>query len=169
MLGTHPLIRFLNQYRREIRNIIVVIIAFFLILRILNSMAEKKIKTEITEKNKIQAELVTKEKNEIIIEEFLEYCLNGDESSAYALLSPKCKEELFKTLNDFNIKYVLKYFSVNKNYTITYKSNVNGEYNYSVKIFEDILSTGKVNSNYVIQNFTIVHENGTDKIIINID
>lgn len=169
MLGTHPLVRFLNQNRREIRNVILVILVFFLVLRLLNNMEEKKVEREITENNKIQTELSLIDEHKVAIEDFLEFCKNGDESSAYALLSSECKEQSFKTLNDFRNKYISKYFLTNKSYTITYKSNINGEYNYSVKIFEDILSTGKIDSSYVIQNFIIVQEDNTDKIKININ
>ena len=62
--------------------------------------------------------------------------------------------------------YILKFFSENKNYTITYNSQNNNQYYYIIKITNDIISAGKVDKEPVIQDFIITNENGEDKIII---
>ena len=80
--------------------------------------------------------------------------------------SSECKEKSFKTVNDFNSKYILKNFSKNKDYTITYTTMTNGKYYYSVKITEDMLSTGKVDNTSIVQYLAVVQEGGIDKIII---
>lgn len=168
MLRTHPFVRFLNQNRRQIRITIIVIVMFLLMLRFLNSLAEKKIEKQVAETNTYYIELANSNEHKKVIQNFLEFCVNGDESSAYALLSSECKENSFKTLNDFNSEYILKNFSENKNYSITYSTSSNEKYYYSVKISEDILSTGKVDGSSVIQSFSVVQENGVDKITIEI-
>ena len=42
----------------------------------------------------------------------------------------------------------------------------NGKYYYSVKITEDMLSTGKVDNTSIVQYLAVVQEGGIDKIII---
>lgn len=168
MLGTHPFVRFLNQNRRQIRITIIAIAMFLLMLRFLNSLAEKKIEKQVAETNTYYTELANSNEHKKVIQNFLEFCVNGDESSAYALLSSECKENSFKTLNDFNSEYILKNFSKNKNYSITYRTSNNEKYYYSVKILEDMLSTGKVEGSSIIQYFVVIQENGVDKITIEI-
>lgn len=166
MLGTHPIVRFLNQNRRQIRITILIILAFFLVLRILNNMAEKNIEKEIAEKNKIQSELALGDTHNEVIKDFINFCIKGDEVSAYALISSENKQKEFKTLNEFKTNYLLKYFSTDKKYDITYRTNIDKEYYYLVKIKEDILSTGKVNSETITQSFKVLQENGEEKITI---
>lgn len=166
MLGTHPFVRFLNQNRRQIRITIIAIVMFLLMLRFLNNLAEKKVENQIVETNTYYTELANSNEHKKIIKNFLEFCINGDESSAYALLSSECKENSFKTVSDFNSRYVLKNFSENKTYSITYNTSNNEKYYYLVKIIEDILSTGKVENSSIVQHFTVIQENGVDKIII---
>ena len=166
MLGTHPFVRFLNQNRRQIRITLIAIVIFLLMLRFLNSLAEKQAEKQIVETKIYYTELVNSNEHKKVIETFLEYCKNGDESSAYALLSSECKEYTFKNIIDFNENYVLKYFNENKIFTISYSTSSNQKYIYSVKILEDILSTGKVDSNPIVQNFIVIQEDGKEKITI---
>lgn len=166
MLRTHPFVRFLNQNRRQIRITIIAIAMFFLILRFLNSLAEKQIENQIAETNTYYTEIADSNEHKNVIQNFLEFCVNGDESSAYALLSSECKEKSFKTVNDFNSKYILKNFSKNENYSISYSTSSNGKYYYLVKISEDMLSTGKANVSIITQTFSVIQENGVDKITI---
>ena len=166
MLGTHPFVRFLNQNRRQIRITIIAIAMFLLVLRFVNSLAEKQIEKKANEVNLYYLEVTDSNEHKKVIQNFLEFCKKGDESSAYALLSSECKEKSFKTVNDFNSKYILKNFSKNKDYTITYTTMTNGKYYYSVKITEDMLSTGKVDNTSIVQYLAVVQEGGIDKIII---
>lgn len=163
MLGTHPLIRFLNQNRRKIRNIILIIVVFFLVLRTLNYMAKQKLEKEEIQKNTKQEQLAIETEYKELIEEFLDYCINKDVSSAYTMLS---SENNYKTQNEFKENYINKYFSENKIYNITLKSSNNNEYIYNVKILNDILSSGKLDNNAINQNFVVVKEEGDYKILI---
>ena len=167
MLGTHPIIRYINENRKKIINVILAIIVFFVILRTLNYMAENKIAEEQEQENKYQAELKLKEEHQELIKDFLDFCINGDESSAYAMLSSQSKKIDYKTLEDFNENYINKYFSSKKIYNITFMNNENEEYSYSVKILNDILSTGKMDNNAINQIFIISNENDEYKILIN--
>lgn len=166
MLGTHPFVRFLNQNRRQIRITIIAIAMFLLVLRFVNSLVEKQIEKKANEANLYYLEVTDSNEHKKVIQNFLEFCKKGDESSAYVLLSSECKENSFKTVSDFNSRYVLKNFSKNKDYTITYTTMTNGKYYYSVKITEDMLSTGRVDNSLIVQYLAVVQEDGIDKIII---
>ena len=168
MLGTHPFVRFLNQNRRQIRITIIAIAMFLLVLRFVNSLAEKQIEKKANEANLYYLEVTDSNEHKKVIQNFLEFCKKGDESSAYALLSSECKEKLFKTVNDFNSKYVVKNFSRNENYSISYSTSSNGKYYYLVNVSEDMLSTGKANVSTITQTFSVIQENGVDKITIEI-
>lgn len=168
MLRTHPFVRFLNQNRRQIRITIIAIIMFFLILHFLNKLAENEVQEQNAKTNEYYTELASSNEHKEVIDKFVKFCIEGDESSAYALLSSECKEKSFKTLNDFNNNYILKFFSTNKSYSITYSLKDNEKYYYLVKISEDILATGKVNAESVTQSFIVTKENGADKITIDI-
>lgn len=163
MLGTHPLIRFLNQNRRQIRNIILIVLVFFLVLRTLNYIAKQEIEKEEIQKNTKQEQIAIETEHKEIIEEFLDYCINKDVSSAYTMLS---FENNYNTQNEFKEKYINKYFSETKIYNITLKSNKNNKYIYNVKILDDILSSGKLDNNAINQNFVVVKEEGDYKILI---
>ena len=168
MFGTNPIFRFLNQNRRQIRITILAIVIFLLMLRFLNSLAEKQIEEKAVETNVYYTEYVVSNEYKSIIQRFLDFCKNGDESSAYALLSSECKESSFKTLSDFEQKYCKKYFSTTKKYTITYSTSSDKIYYYTVKILEDILATGKADDTSITQYFSVLKENGLEKITIEI-
>lgn len=169
MLGTHPFVRFLNQNRRQIRITIIAIVMFLLMLRFLNSLAEKQVEKQAIIANTQKEEVEVANEHKKALDDFLEFCKSGDESSAYALLSSECKENSFQNINKFNINYVEKYFSLNKTYSVKYSTSSNKKYYYTVKIFEDMLSTGKVNSSSVTQSFIVTQENGEEKITIEIN
>ena len=166
MLGTHPIVRYLNQNRKQIFTVIIAVAIFFLILRILNNIEERKIKQEQEKTNTYYTEMTSANEHAKIIKQFLEYCKSGDASNAYKLLASKTKEEKYQNQTEFNNNYILKFFSENKNYTITYNSQNNNQYYYIIKITNDIISAGKVDKEPVIQDFIITNENGEDKIII---
>ena len=166
MLGTHPIVRYLNQNRKQIFTVIMAVVIFFLILRILNNIEENKIKQEQEKTNIYYTEITNANEHAKIIKQFLEYCKSEDASNAYKLLASKTKEEKYQNQTEFNNNYILKFFSESKNYTITYNSEKNNQYYYIVTITNDILSSGKVDTQPVVQDFIITNENGEDKIII---
>ena len=49
-----------------------------------------------------------------VIEQFVEYCNNGNVEEAYNLLSDECKDEMYKTLNDFKVSYYDQVFAGEK-------------------------------------------------------
>ena len=71
----------------------------------------------------------------------------GNITSAYKMLSNECKEVIFyNNINYFKESYVDKVFSTKKNYYIQSWKVEEETYTYQVKIQEDILASGNVQS-----------------------
>jgi hypothetical protein len=105
-----------------------------------------------------------------IIEDFINYCNNGEMEKAYNLLTEDCKSEIFNSdIQLFTSKYVSSIFTTKKMVTMQNWSNSYG-YTYKVKILDDMLSTGKTSStqDIVEDYYTIVYQqNGEYKLNIN--
>lgn len=181
----YKLIRFYNQNRKTIFKIILIIVFAFGILQLMNYFTKMKNKEEIdasniiSTKNEVSSELVsdkslisggsvssTKLKNDTeVINEFVNYCNEGDINSAYNLLTDECKEEMFSTVEDFYDIYYLEIFKgERKIHTIeNWSGNI-----YQVRFSGDILSTGNINNGETNQDYiTIVKDNGENKLNIN--
>ena len=118
-------IRYFNQNTKSILKVIGIIVFIIIIIQLLNSMA--KVSVEEQRKQAINNEIASTNQNtssysksiisdqEIeedtykehsnIIENFINYCNNGDVQNAYNLLSNDCKEEMFPTLEYFKNNY----------------------------------------------------------------
>lgn len=102
---------------------------------------------------------------EDFIEEYVEYCNNGEYEKAYNMISEECKDYAFKTLTEYK-DYVQNKFNKEKIYSIQNYSNYNGKYIYSVKLYDDILATGLTNSNYMYQEEKIVASYDKDRNVV---
>lgn len=180
----HNLIRIYNQNRVKIWIIVIGIIISITIIQNLNTA----IKSENNQKNnKIieQQKNTTIYKNESksmvsggnvaeskqdeygnLIDQFLKYCINGQPKSAYDLLSSDCKMVLYPSEELFEDLYYNGKFDNNKKYN--FQSWSSSDINiYLVKIYDNMLITGKDNtSNYLQDYFTIVKEGNSYKINI---
>lgn len=109
------------------------------------------------------------EENTKIIEEFITYCNNHEIEKAYELLTKECKEEIFSSnMEYFKKNYVEKIFTSKKMCSI--QAWVNSFYTtYKVKIQNDILASGTVNSiDHVIEDYyTVIEERNKRKLNIN--
>ncbi len=94
------------------------------------------------------------------IKKFINYCNSGETEKAYDMLTNKCKEDIYPSLQDFIDYYYLRKFNIPKNYTIT-KYN---SYIYKVELKESCVSTGKIEAES-IQDFIIIQDN---KLNINV-
>lgn len=95
------------------------------------------------------------------IKKFIDYCNSGKTENAYNMLTDKCKEEMYPSLQNFVDNYYTNKFSTPKNYIIT---KVNA-YVYKVDLKESSVNTGKISEDS-IQDFIIVQDN---KLNINED
>lgn len=174
----YKLMRFYNRNRKKIFRIILIIVFIFVILKLLNYFTKIKANKKIEETvNNIDNSLTTNnstlmsdkssisgssiqssklKKDTDIINQFMDYCNNGDVSNAYNLLTDDCKKEMFPTIQDFsNIYYSSLFNGERKSYTIENWENDT----YSVRITSDILSTGSLKGDETRQDYITIIEN----------
>lgn len=180
--------RSIFENRYVIFVIILGIILAFLVIRILNTNAKEKFKQK---SNQIQNTVAAQEKKDTfdeavitqtqieapiqqnnlkIIEEFIGYCNRQEIEKAYSLLSEECQEEVFSSnIQYFKKNYVDKIFQTKKMYETQAWVNGYQTQTYKVKIMEDILSTGKINSskNSIEDYYTLVTKGDVTKINLN--
>ncbi len=177
----YRLMRFYNQNRKVIIKAILIIALFFIVLMILNNNAknkkitpktnsdiEKIVSNNIpTEKSLVTGEEInSKELNEDakLIEIFLNYCISNNIEKAYSCISESCKEQQFRTIDDFNAIYVELFFN-NRNVLYTIENWYDNTYKVNIK--ENVLITGK-NTDYNKQDYiTIINENGQKLLNVN--
>lgn len=178
----NKIIRMWNQNRKVIIIIALIVVFCFLILQILNNIGKENIRKQNME-NKISNETIsdkklpttsiitgekvnkqTTEDNVKIIEEFVDMCNKGQIQEAYNLLSPNCKETLFKTAEDFKNNYYDVIFKEGRTIKIeNYKNSVTTN-TYAVTFYTDSISTGNVSSSY--KDYITIEKN-TNKLNIN--
>lgn len=172
-------IRFFNQNKRTIIEIILIIVFILVVIQLINLYVKNKnksIKNEITSDilnasdsliseeslitgRKVSEKELTKSKD--LIEKFINNCIDGNIQDAYDMITDKCKEEMFPNIEEFKNIYYSSIFDGNKkNYTIeNWEGNI-----YRVRITNDVLSTGNLDDGSVNQDYiTIV----SDKLNIN--
>mgnify|MGYP000024153501 FL=1 len=183
----NKLIRMYNQNRGKFWFTFIIIIFIFVMISLFNTAAKKrgqeeseKISEEVSSTEKKQYYNESKSiitggtvsenlKNDFgnLIDTFLSYCKNHEPEKAYGLLSNECKEVLYPQEYLFEEQYYKNKFSTSKRYS--FQSWTSSEhYIYLVKIFDDMLASGKGSSQKYIQDyFSIVQENDDYKLNIN--
>ena len=177
----HKLFRFYNQNRKQIWFSILIIAFIILIIRLLNQFYKENNQinneeienSQNTSQEKYEEEskvLVTgtqlrgkiKEAYNSLVEDFLNKCMNGEYSEAYKLLSYNCKENLYPSEEFFIEKYCSSKFNSGKSYEFNAWSMKNRKI-YLVKIYENMLATGKLtNRNYIEDYYSIIEEKNSD-------
>ena len=167
--------RFYYQHKLTCWITLIAIILFLLIIRLLNSMVieqkdknsnveivdEKAYQNKIDIKDQISQEEI-KQNETLVIDQFIKYCNAKDIQNAYSLLSDDCKQNIFPTIDDFEKKYVNTNFNVEKIYS---KERYLGN-TIKVYLYENMLSTGKINENALQDYYTIIEENDSYKLNI---
>lgn len=176
-----------NRNRYKIWSIIIIVLFGFLMLNIANTYSKKKnmerqeeiIADRFKEKPKYEKQSeslvsggkVSKSVQETfgkLLDEFLTLCKNHESERAYGFLSSDCKRLLYPNLRKFEVEYCNKKFKGNEKYN--FQSWIsNRDYIYIVKIYEDMLTTGKSSdyNGYVRDYITVVKERGEYKLNIN--
>lgn len=181
----YKLIRFFNQNRRKILIVILIIVFLLAIIQLLNYLAKNDATINVVTNNNIsnttnkQEQLVSNQsavsgdtisssklqRDTDIIDKFFNFCNDGDNNSAYELITDECKEEMFPTIEDFINIYTSKVFG-NEKKTYTLENWVGDTY--AVRISGDILSTGNLDSSQTKQDYiTIVNDGDDYKLNIN--
>lgn len=148
-------------------SVIVAVIIIKLPFQIWNSQIKKS--SDSQQNNVLNNERITNIDYEDVyqiqientIKKFIDYCNSGKTENAYNMLTDKCKEEMYPSLQNFVDNYYTNKFSTPKNYIIT---KVNA-YVYKVDLKESSVNTGKISEDS-IQDFIIVQDN---KLNINED
>lgn len=102
-----------------------------------------------------------------IIKQFVQYGNEKKIEEAYNLLSQDCKNEMFKTVDDFAYKYFNDIFSRTRNYDLETWDTSKGNAMYKMKYLNDIMATGKIEEQYIEDYITIVKENQEKRLNIN--
>ena len=181
--------RFYNQNSRGIWTLAIIIAFFLILLRLVNLWTAKKSTEELTN-NQIKIEnSVIKTENNInleselsgitgekksstiistevkIIQEFLNNCEKKDTEKAYDMLTEECKDEMYDTEEKFKEQYCNNNFK-DDNMNFNIENWINSTY--KVKVFEDIMATGKYEDRPVVQDYITVKKEGeTYKLNIN--
>lgn len=181
----HKLFRLYNQNRIKVWSIIIAIIFAITIIQILNSVAKEKNKKTVEEEETTSKNVVsyTNESESIIsegsvlkeyqndfgrtIDEFFKYCVSHQPELAYDMLSEECKKILYPSKESFENLYYKNKFEGNKEYSFKSWSRVGNTYIYLVKIYDNMLATGKDNSSYIEDYVTITDEQEGYKLNVN--
>ena len=181
--------RWYNENKNKLWSVILIIVAIIFFIQVINNFYinrnknKKEPNISQTTKNTIENEISGKlegtgslingsgstnrniEKHTLTIDTFIKHCNEGQVEEAYKLLTEECKEEIFPSLESFTNKYFKNVFKTYKTYSI---QNWMGS-TYKIKLTEDALTTGKVNSNSsYLQEYITVVEKGTEyKLNIN--
>ncbi len=94
-----------------------------------------------------------------IIDTYFNYCNNGEYEKAYNLISEKCREVNYPTLEDFKnyVDYVFE--GKKKIYNIQSYSIVNNKYIYNLRILDDIMANGTTDGYYYYEEKIVLTEN----------
>lgn len=178
----NKLIRIYNQNRIVIWIGVLAIIFVIVIIQLLNSFEKEKrlaksnatlnssnVVSNTTARYAQESDSLVSEgrvsdeyKNEFgdLINNFFNYCIKGQNSKAYELLSTDCKTELYPTLKSFEQSYCKNKFKNDKQFSFQSWTNTNA-YVYRVKIFDDMLATGKSSSDdYIEEYVSIIEDDG---------
>ena len=188
----YKLLRFYNQNRKKLWFIVAIIVFVLIIIQLLNSVAkqqnEEKIRqTEINKNQETtlnnvvsydkQSEAIISDDNVSrnvrningkLLDEFFTYCVNHNPEAAYELLSTDIKNNMYQSEAIFESLYYQSKFEGNKQYSFqAWTTRGDSSNTYKVKIFDDILSTGKADSGYVEDYVTVIKEDDNYKLNIN--
>lgn len=179
----NKLTRFYNKNRKIIWSALFILVIIISVPKALDNYVIKQKELNQSSSNEnitttsgnkdysiISGETVKKEtniQNNIIISNYIDYCNNKKVEEAYSLLSNNCKEKLYPSMQDFYNDYYNNVFSDKKIYDIQAWYTNNNCYTYKVDFKEDILSTGNTDVSSMEDYYTIVIENGENKLNIN--
>lgn len=177
------IIRWYNTNRKLVWRTIIVAIAIIILIQLLNKFTRDRNNSEIDisnvtekettnsivmadDKSVISGESISKSQTNLLktLDEFAEYCNNGDIDNAYGLLSEDCKNEMYKTKEVFEMSYYNQIFNEKRNISVeNWIGNI-----YKVKYRQDALSTGVYDENAIQDYITIIRdENNEAKLNIN--
>lgn len=176
----YKLWKYYNQNRLKVWGIILAITIGFIVIRILNFNYKNEKKEKNNETNTIKyfqesksmvdggkvSDSYSEELGDCITQ-FFEYCIEHNPVLAYTMLANDTKQEIYPTEELFEKNYYEKRFNGNKQFSFQSWSSSNNIYIYQVKIFDNMLATGKTSDNYIEEYIAVTTEGGESKINLN--
>lgn len=105
------------------------------------------------------------EEENLIVEDFVEFCNEQNSTDAYNLLTDECKEKLYPTLEDFENKYYKKIFTQEREYNIQAWLNEKNYTTYKIRYTDDFMETGTYEGTKKYEDYITVVTDGEDKKI----
>lgn len=181
----YRLLHLYNQNRLKVWLIIFAIIFGWLMLQVVNDaikekrLSEQNIQQETTsnvvsyynESKSIISEgrISSKYSEDLgnVINQFFTYCTDHQPEYAYTMLTEDIKKELYPTLDVFIELYYNNKFEGNKEFSFQSWTTADKLYIYQVRIYDNMLSTGKTSDNYIEDFVVVIPDEGGYKISVN--
>lgn len=168
----HKILSYIRQNRAKVISItFAIIFGYSLLMSANNAYKEngsKSVENSKEEVVTIEASAnvtVTDKDSQKLIKNFLKKCTEKEYVEAYEFLSSDCKNELYSTLEDFEQDYCESKQIAGKGYSIEKASNIS-KYTYKIE-FNNMLSSGKSNSDLTYDYYTIAVDDDELKLNIN--
>lgn len=162
--------------------IILAILLIFSLIKIIND----RLKNNVSQEEQVQNDTITeyaKESETIIndekipvtyqetfgdtIKEFYDSCIHNLPEQAYEMISSDTKREMYSNFNSFKTLYYDRIFNGNMEYSFQSWISSGNHYTYQVKVYENMLATGKINDEYYEDYVTPVEDGDEIKLNIN--
>ena len=162
--------------------IILAILLIFSLIKIIND----RLKNNVSQEEQVQNDTITeyaKESETIIndekipvtyqetfgdtIKEFYDSCIHNLPEQAYELLSSETKLVLYPTYESFKSLYYDERFGENMQYSFQSWMTEGDVYTFKIKIFENLLATGKSNEEYSEDYVTLIPYGNEFRLNIN--
>ncbi len=177
----YKLWKYYNQNKIKVWTIILAIILGFALIKKLNiDLKNKKVEEKETtdnvvsynneSKSMVNGGNVSKKYSEDLgkfINQFFTYCIEHDPYTAYSMLANDTKQLFYPTEELFEKNYYQSKFLGDKQFSFQSWSSSKSIFIYQVKIFDNMLATGKTSDNYIEEYVTISNENGEYKLNLN--
>ncbi len=168
----------IRNFIRDNRKKIIIIILVWLLIFIINcllGLRKEKVVLETSYKPSTSvmnssSSVPKKDHTRIsdILDKYFNYCNNGDYENAFKMVSDLCKEKAFNNdINKFK-NYIKSIYTEKKRYSIQNYSNYDNKYIYTMKIFNDIITTGLTGEEYSYYEEKIVMIKDGDNIKLNV-
>lgn len=182
----HKLLRYYRQNKIKIWTIVLAIVLGYALLQVLNSAIANRNTEEENNEEETTSNNVVSYRNEsesmvsgdrvsslysdeigAFINQFFTYCINHEPQRAYNMVSNDTKQLLYQTEELFEKNYYESKFTGNKQFAFQSWSSSDGIFTYQVRIFDNMLATGKTNDNYIEEYVTVTVEGGSYKLNLN--
>lgn len=185
----HKLLRYYNQNKIKVWTILLAVIIGWVMLQVLNSAireqnantnednnnnGEETTSNVVSYRNESQSmvsggSVSSSYSDEIgsFINQFFTYCVNHEPIRAYNMVSSDTKQLFYPTQELFERNYYDNKFNGNKQFSFQSWSSSDGIFVYQIRIFDNMLATGKTSDNYIEDYVTVVVEGGNYKLNLN--